>query len=183
MARPTPALIAALRETARRLRDGAPYSWSLLGSCNCGHLAQTVTRLTSAEIQARALENAGDWTEQVLAYCPSSGLPMDDVFADLMQIGLTRTDVAHLEKLSDPDVLAHIADAHLPRRHHRRDNVVRYLTAWADLLDGVKPPERYRRDIARPPIAMRGCRKHPADAAATRAAEASPLRALERATP
>ena len=140
MARPTPALIAALRETARRLQAGAPYSWSLLGSCNCGHLAQTVTRLTSHQIQARALEHAGDWTEQALAYCPSSGLPMDDVFAELMQIGLTRADIAHLEKLSDPDVRARIPDAGRPLRHNRRDDVVRYLAAWADLLEGALLP-------------------------------------------
>lgn len=181
MARPTPALIAALRETARRLRGGAPYSWSLLGSCNCGHLAQTVTRLTSVQIQARALENAGDWTEQALAYCPSSGLPMDDVFADLMQIGLTRADVAHLEKLSDPDVLARISETELPLRHNRRDDVVRYLAAWADLLDEAKQPERYGRDISRP-IALRGRPQQPAGAAATRITDASPLRLSERAT-
>ena len=31
-----------------------------MGSCNCGHLAQTVTRLTKAEIHTQALQRYGE---------------------------------------------------------------------------------------------------------------------------
>ena len=95
MARPTPALIAALRETAQRLRDGAPYAWSLMSQCNCGHLAQTLTQMSSKQIQQRALQRAGDWTAQAIDYCPSSGLPMEDIFASMLAAGLSQADVGH----------------------------------------------------------------------------------------
>jgi hypothetical protein len=46
MAHPSIELIAALRETARRLRlPDTKYAWGNHGSCNCGHLLQVVTRL------------------------------------------------------------------------------------------------------------------------------------------
>ncbi len=43
--RANPDLIEALRRTAARLATGAEYRWTHMGSCNCGHLAQTVTEL------------------------------------------------------------------------------------------------------------------------------------------
>ena len=57
MARPNLDLIAALRRTARKINDGAPYQWGHMGSCNCGNLAQELTKLTKAEIHAHALAN------------------------------------------------------------------------------------------------------------------------------
>ncbi|WP_243635867.1 hypothetical protein [Hymenobacter edaphi] len=41
-------VIEALRTTAQRLSTQAPYQWGHMGSCNCGHLAQTITRLSKA---------------------------------------------------------------------------------------------------------------------------------------
>ena len=42
----------ALRATADRLAaPDARYEWGHMGGCNCGHLAQTVTTLSRAEIQ------------------------------------------------------------------------------------------------------------------------------------
>ena len=66
-----PDLIAALRSTARRLEGGARYRWTHMGSCNCGHLAQTLTRLPREEIHRLALERAGDWGEQARSRQPT----------------------------------------------------------------------------------------------------------------
>jgi hypothetical protein len=55
MASPTPELISALRATANRLSDGTAYQWTHMGACNCGHLAQTVTRKSASEIHALGL--------------------------------------------------------------------------------------------------------------------------------
>jgi hypothetical protein len=140
MAKPSADLIIALRATALRLRDGAPYAWSKMGRCNCGHLAQTLTRLTAKQIQQRALQRPGDWTRQAVAYCPGSGLPLDDVFATMMEIGLTRDDIGHLEHLSDPAVLARVRPGRLPLHHTVRDDVVAYLEAWAGLLEEALLP-------------------------------------------
>ncbi len=60
MTQASPELVAALRATARRLEQGASYCWTHMGSCNCGQLAQTLTRLPKEEIHRLALERAGD---------------------------------------------------------------------------------------------------------------------------
>lgn len=137
MANPNPDLIVALRRTALRLQDGAPFAWSLMGSCNCGHLAQTITGLKATDIQNRALEQVGDWSDQIQDYCPASGLPMEDVFQAMMRIGMTRTDIVHLERLSDPEVLARLpAEAH-QLRYTQRADAIRYLHAFADHLESL----------------------------------------------
>lgn len=136
MAHPTPELISGLRQAARNLRSGAPYMWGHMGSCNCGHLAQVLTRLTRADIHAYAMQGRGDWREQLEEYCPTSGLPLDLLAADMLQSGLTVSDLQHLERLTDPFVRAAISQ---PRRdalrHNDRHDVVLYLETWAGLLE------------------------------------------------
>lgn len=137
MARPTPEIVRTLRATAGRLRLGARYRWTHMGSCNCGHLAQTVTRLSPAEIHRRALEKSGDWAQQSRDYCPTSGYPMDHIFQELLDLGFTRADLSHLERLSDPKVLRHLPRSDSSRHvdHRRREDVVLYLETWAGLLE------------------------------------------------
>jgi hypothetical protein len=136
MARANSALIAALRSTAARLRLGEHYRWTHLGACNCGHLAQTVTQLDAEAIRRYAMERAGEWADQVLEFCPTSGLPMDEILRALFELGLTRDDLAHLEKLSSPEVLRRFpVEQRVELSFRERDHVVAYLRAFADLLD------------------------------------------------
>jgi hypothetical protein len=99
--------------------------------CNCGHLAQSITGLQSAEIHQSALIREGDWEQQARDYCPSSGHLIDVVLAAMFDLGLTRDDVRHLERLSDPAVIRRVG-RHL--RFNNREDVVLYMQAWADLL-------------------------------------------------
>jgi hypothetical protein len=136
MARPTPELIDALRRTARKLADGAPYQWGHMGSCNCGNLAQELTQLTKGEIHAHALAvGRGDWNEQLNDYCPTSGLPIDLLIGEMLRAGLSTEDLGHLERLSDRRVLERLPRQDHPLRHNRRDDVVLYLSTWAGLLE------------------------------------------------
>ena len=136
MAQPTLPVIQALRDTAQRLATQAPYQWGHMGSCNCGHLAQTVTRLTKAEIHARAMQRYGDWERQLIDYCPTSGLPIDQTIDEMLAMGFSRTDLTHLEKISDPTIRAAIPfERRNVLRHNQRDDVVLYLRTWADLLE------------------------------------------------
>ena len=136
MAQPSLPVIQALRTTAQRLATQAPYQWGHMGSCNCGHLAQTVTRLTKAEIHARAMQRYGDWERQIIDYCPTSGLPIDQTIDEMMALGFTRTDLTHLERLADPTIRAAIPfERRDALRHNQRDDVVLYLRTWADLLE------------------------------------------------
>ncbi|MCB2410877.1 hypothetical protein [Hymenobacter lucidus] len=136
MAHSTFPVIQALRDTAQRLATQAPYQWGHMGSCNCGHLAQTVTHLTKAEIHSRAMQRYGDWERQLLDYCPTSGLPIDETIDEMLALGFTRADLSHLERLSDPAIRAAIPfERRNAMRHNQRDDVVLYLQIWAQLLE------------------------------------------------
>jgi hypothetical protein len=135
MAFPNPALIQALRDTALRLRDGAPYAWGHHGHCNCGNLAQTVVQVTPGVIQQYALDRAGEWTELAEAYCPTSGAPIDWLIQQLLALGLTPTDIHALEYLSDKAVLRALPGGFRWLRKNQRDDVVLYFETFAHLLE------------------------------------------------
>lgn len=136
MAHASSLLVSALRETARRLRDGAPYAWGHHGQCNCGHLAQVVTPFSAAELQRYAAQSRrGEWTELARDYCPVSGAPVDLVLENLLALGLTPTDVHHLEYLSDRAVLRALPGGFRWLRRNRRDDVVLYLDTLAQGLE------------------------------------------------
>ena len=140
MAQANPALIKCLRDTAERLnRANTVYRWSHQGACNCGHLAQTVTHLPAAEIHAKALEKAGDWSEKAFEYCPGSKYPIDHILESLWALGLGSRDIHHLENLSDPQVLARIPREFRPLTKNSREDFVLYLQVWADLLQHQDP--------------------------------------------
>ncbi|MGH7856672.1 MAG: hypothetical protein ACREQY_05020 [Candidatus Binatia bacterium] len=144
-------LARALRVTAGRLAAGADYRWTHLGMCNCGQLAQTVTGLSREEIRRMALEKPGEWADQAVDYCPESGYPIDHVIGKMLELGLTREDIGHLEKLSCPKVLRRLPVAERLLDHRDRDHVVRYMTAWAEMLEDElaaeadSPPEALSR--------------------------------------
>lgn len=139
MARPTVALVEALRQTAERLRTGVEFRWTHMGACNCGHLAQTLTDRSREEIHRIAVEKAGDWGEHAVEYCATSGFPIDHVMTEMLDAGLELADVEHLERLSDPRVLRSLPleARHLDRRDRR--DAIRYMEAWASYLEDRLP--------------------------------------------
>jgi len=129
-------LISALRVTASNIQSGAPYHWGHMGSCNCGNLAQVLTNYTNAELHAFALiSKEGDWSEQTSEYCPTSNLPMDKIIDILLSKGLTIQDLKNLEYLRDEKVLNHPSIRNNSLNHAKREDVISYLLAWADLLE------------------------------------------------
>jgi len=135
MAHPTPELVVALRRTAARLNYGVRYRWSHFAVCNCGNLAQTITDLTPDAIYEAAMERPGDWGEQAREYCATSGLAMDDIVGRILDLGMEKEDIRHLERLTHPHVLRAIADERKPLKHTRRDDTVLFMETWADLLE------------------------------------------------
>lgn len=123
-----------LQATANRLAAGNKYTWTHMGRCNCGHLAQTVTALPPGEIHALALEKRGDWRDHAIEYCPDSGYPIDHIITQLLELGLSTDELAHLERLSDPRVLARLPPERRHLQHKRREDVVLYLRTWAAAL-------------------------------------------------
>lgn len=135
MAKSTPDIVALLRKTAQAIAKSEDYQWGHMGSCNCGFLAQEITHLKKHEIHARAMQGHGDWNEQLNDYCPASGLPMDDLISAMLDIGFDVDDLRHLEKLSDPAILRLIPDGQRNLKHNYKNDVVMYVTMWADLLE------------------------------------------------
>lgn len=124
-------IVAALFKTANRLQKTTSYQWGHMGSCNCGFLAQEITSLNRNEIHSRAMERPGDWTEQLNDYCPSSGQKMDDLIDILISFGFTPEDLKHLERLSDPRILRTFPLQERNLKHNVKNDVVKYINAWA----------------------------------------------------
>lgn len=135
MAKPEIPVIQALRETERRLNQSDAYQWGHMGHCNCGFLAQVVTHQSASEIHGRAMRGHGDWSEQLNDYCPTTGVSLDGLITELIHLGFEREDLKHLERLSDPEVLALMPGRGIHLKHNRKEDVVAYLRAWAGLLE------------------------------------------------
>ena len=132
-------LVTALRKTALRLEKGADYKWTHMGMCNCGHLAQTITNLSRQEIKAYALEKAGEWREQAIEYCSESGYTIDHILGKMIELGLSKEEIAHLERLSDRKILRAIPVERRSLSYRSREDVILYMRTWADLLEEHAP--------------------------------------------
>lgn len=135
MAKASINIIQALRKTINNLDNGSSYQWGHMGSCNCGNLAQVITNLDKAEIHKSAMRRHGDWNEQLIDYCPTSGLPIDHIIDEMLAYGFTREDLAHLEKLSDPKILKHLPSDKKYLQQNSKIDVVLYLKTWANVLE------------------------------------------------
>lgn len=143
MAKTTVEIVNLLRATASAIAASPDYQWGHMGACNCGHLAQQITRLNKEEIHKKAMQSYGDWSEQLNDYCPTSGLPLDDLITDILNAGFDSNDLKHLERLSDPAVLRTLPTENRFLIHNRKSDVVTYLEAWAnkieaDLIKSIK---------------------------------------------
>lgn len=135
MAKASLELIAALRETAKRLREGANYAWGHHGACNCGNLLQVITPLTEGEILRHAHSATGEWTELAEEYCSATNAPVNLVVSKLVQAGLTPVDIHNIEYLSDRDVLENLPGGFRWLKRNVREDVILYFDSFADLLE------------------------------------------------
>ncbi len=135
MATATRELIHVLRQTQMNLKVSTSYEWGHMGACNCGFLAQEISNLNKAEIHRRAMERSGDWSEQLNDYCPTSGILMDDLISALIHQGFTLTDLRHLERLSDSQILQTLPIEARHLRYNVKEDVLLYLEAWLKLLE------------------------------------------------
>lgn len=135
MARPNPELISALERTILKLQSGAHYEWGHMGACNCGNLAQELTKLTKGEIHQYAMQRHGDWNEQLIDYCPTSGYPMDLMISKMLEFGLSIEDLSHLERLSDQSILRQIPKERREKMNQNsKEDVIYYMQTWAKML-------------------------------------------------
>lgn len=127
-----------LRRTADRLDAGAHYEWGHMGRCNCGHLVQTVTHMTSREISRAVEHKLDEWTEHARDYCEMTGSPVDDLFAALAEVGFDHRDVMQLEYLSDPRVLERLGSRGRKLRRNHVPDVTLYMRTLAEVIEGSR---------------------------------------------
>ena len=135
MAHPTIELIEALRETAHRLRNGAPYAWGNHGACNCGNLLQVIAKISKEEILQYAHTGIGEWTELAEDYCPVTNVPVNLLLHKLQQTGLTPTDIHNLEYLEDKEVLKTLPGGFRWLQRNQREDVIVYFETFATMLE------------------------------------------------
>jgi hypothetical protein len=135
MAQPNIELIEALRETARRLKNGAHYAWGHHGSCNCGNLLQTVTDLNSKEILQYSRTGTGEWTEIAQEFCGVTDAPVDLLIGKLQKIGLTPSDIHCIEYLQDKHVLDRLPGGFRWLKRNVREDVMLYMETMAEMLE------------------------------------------------
>ena len=134
MATPNIELIAALRETAKRLKNGARYAWGNHGACNCGNLLQVITHLSKEEILQYAHSGIGEWTELAEDYCGITDAPVSLLIFKLEQLGLAPSDIHNLEYLEDRDVLEYLPGGFRWLKRNIREDVIVYFETMAELL-------------------------------------------------
>jgi hypothetical protein len=135
MAHPNEYLIESLRETARRLAGGADYAWGNHGSCNCGNLLQVISARSKKDILQMAHTGIGEWTELAEEYCGVSNMPADRLIGELMEHGLTPSDIHSIEYLDDREVLERLPGGFRWLQRNIREDVIIYLETMAFLLE------------------------------------------------
>jgi len=140
MPKSNPQLITALRDTAKKLQDGARYEWGHMGRCNCGHLVQTITELSDREIVAKIDHQLNEWTEHANDYCTHTGGSIDEFFEVMKANGFNHEDMVKLEYLSDKEVLSRLDCDSMYLRHNDRNDVVLYMEEMANMLEEELQP-------------------------------------------
>lgn len=128
-------LVRALRDTAKRLKNGADYAWGHHGTCNCGNLLQVITHMSKEEIIRRAHTNVGEWTELAEDYCEITNSPVYLLISELQQLGLTPTDIHNIEYLQDKSVLKKLPGGFRWLKRNLREDVIVYFQTFADMLE------------------------------------------------
>ncbi|MEM7791486.1 MAG: hypothetical protein AAF546_08810 [Verrucomicrobiota bacterium] len=150
MARANTLLIEKLREAATNIESGAAYSWGHISRCNCGHLAQCITPLSSAEIYESARQQPIDeWTEFANDYCPASGAPMDDIMDAMFDVGLELKDIHQLEYLSNTDVLHALPGGFRYLSKGNKRDAALYMRTWAGLMEVEVKAKQTSQNFAR----------------------------------
>jgi len=149
MAKATKKLVDALRKSAQNLQEGAPYAWGHQGQCNCGHLVQNLTQLTSQEIIRHTQANRiGEWSEMAEEFCPTSNAPVNLLVQKLLDAGLSLSDIHHLEYLNDKKVLNFLPMGFRWLNKNQRADVIDYFEAMANMIETELFGEQIKTEIS-----------------------------------
>ena len=95
----------------------------------------------------------GAWEPENVGACRASGARLDSILESMVRLGLDPHDIAHLERLSDPEIRRKLGTNTEYFAHYLRENVIAYLSAWADLLEAQLALEPMNAFAVAPPVA------------------------------
>ena len=96
---------------------------------------QVVTRLNKKEILEYAQTVYGEWTEIAEEYCGVTNASAYLLVSKLEKLGLTPTDIHHLEYLEDRTVLENLPDGFRWLKRNVREDVIVYFETMAEMLE------------------------------------------------
>ncbi len=83
-----------------------------------------------------ALLKSGDWKDQSIEHCGSTGYTIDHIIDSILAYGLKRKDLAHIERLSDPAIRSHIPfEKRKNLNFKNREDVILYFNTWAKMIE------------------------------------------------
>ena len=127
-----------LLKTIERLTSKSKYQWTHQGNCNCGHLIQSATGMSPGKIHNIALSGPGEWIDHAKNYCKASALPVDDLISQLLSIGIKIDEIAHLEWLSDPNIIRYVPNSVKPLSYKKKEDLIYYLKTWNSILSAKR---------------------------------------------
>tara|TARA_B100000401_G_C52654501_1_gene647093 strand:+ start:411 stop:806 length:396 start_codon:yes stop_codon:yes gene_type:complete len=94
--------------------------------------------MSPGKIHNIALTGPGEWVDHAKKYCKTSGLPVDDLISKLLSIGIKIDDIAHLELLSDPNIIRYIPNSVKPLSYKKKEDLIYYLKTWKSILSAKR---------------------------------------------
>ena len=65
-------------------------------------------------------------------------MPVDDLISKLLSIGIKIDDIAHLELLSDPNIIRYIPNSVKPLSYKKKEDLIYYLKTWKSILSAKR---------------------------------------------
>ena len=136
--------IEALKLTLDKLNDpNTDYRWDDQRSCNAGLLAQSVmntdregigTLLYKSEVGASW---GGSFHPYGVDTCSITGFPLNEIFDTLTKTGFTKNEIDNLEQLNDKIICKKANIKILAENDQKviKDNVIKYITAWIEIIE------------------------------------------------
>ena len=135
--------IKILQDAVDGLESGRyHYSWTDMGSCNCGIVSQVALEMTSYQVDAKICrashgKDIGLWTGRIkeAIRCEKTGIFVADIFRKLQSKGFTLKELVKLEHLADRRVLAKMGRKSLTTKYDDQNEFISYMKAWIEVLE------------------------------------------------
>ncbi len=127
-----------LRKAATQITDyPSSYNWAFASTCNCGILTQVVMGISATTLREEyTAPYVANWTSLIRQFelgddsvCVVSGMKVEKMLNTLEEAGFTMRELEDLEYLANP---AYTKGDYC---YHDRQDVIAYLSKWAETLE------------------------------------------------